>query len=171
MFNGKAHEQYVDENGSFVLVNSSFVSSEGKSAKYVSSQLTPLSKGDIAIVMSDVPGGNALVKFYLVEEYNKYTLNQRIGGIKTSSYMNIDYLFLALNRNKYYLQYDDGKKQTNLKKIQILSCPIPLPPIEEQTRIVNKWYELLEMCNGLKARLNNANEINIALSKSILTVV
>lgn len=171
LFNGKAHEQFVDENGDYVLVNSSFVSSEGKVAKFVSSQLTPLIKGNIAIVMSDVPGGKALVKCYLVEENDKYSLNQRIGGIDASSHIDIRYLFLVLNRNKYYLQYDDGKKQTNLKKIQILSCPVPLPPIEEQERIVNKWNELLEICNRLIARINTANEINVALSNSIMTVV
>lgn len=171
LFNGKAHEQFVDENGDYILVNSSFVSSEGKVAKFVSNQLTPLNKGNIAIVMSDVPGGKALVKCYLVEENDKYSLNQRIGGIDASSHIDIRYLFLVLNRNKYYLQYDDGKKQTNLKKIQILSCPVPLPPIEEQERIVNKWNELLEICNKLIARINTANEINVALSNSIMTVV
>jgi restriction endonuclease S subunit len=171
LFNGKAHEQYVDDNGDFLLVNSSFVSSEGRATKYASSQLTPLSKGNIAIVMSDVPGGKALVKCYLVREDGKYSLNQRIGGIASSSYININYLFLVLNRNKYYLQYDDGKKQTNLKKIQILSCPVPLPPIEEQQRIVEKVDELFELCDSLKARINSANEISFALSKTIIEVI
>lgn len=170
LFNGKAHEQFVDENGDYILVNSSFVSSEGKVAKFVSSQLTPLIKGNIAIVMSDVPGGKALVKCYLVGENDKYSLNQRIGGIDASSHIDIRYLFLVLNRNKYYLQYDDGKKQTNLKKIQILSCPVPLPPIEEQKRIVEKVYELFELFDSLKTKIERANEINQALSKSIVEV-
>jgi len=171
LFNGKAHEQFVDEKGDYILVNSSFVSSEGRSAKYVTSQLTPLNKGNIAMVMSDVPGGKALVKCFLVEEDDKYSLNQRIGGIETSSHIDINYLFLVLNRNRYYLQYDDGRKQTNLKKIQILSCPIPLPPIEEQGRIVEKAKELLELCDRLSDRIVRANEINQALSKTIVEVI
>ena len=168
LFNGKAHEQFIDANGKYQLVNSSFVSSEGRIFKTVSSQLTPLTKGDIAIVMSDVPDGNALVKCFLVEEDDKYSLNQRIGGISASSFVDINFLLLVLNRNKYYLQYNDGKKQSNLKKIQILSCPIPLPPFEEQQRIVAKVYELFGLCDSLKNKIEKANEINLSLSKTIL---
>ncbi|MFZ4107075.1 restriction endonuclease subunit S [Flavobacterium sp.] len=171
LFNGKAHEQLIDEKGKYILINSSFVSSEGRVFKTVSSQLTPLTKGDIAIVMSDVPDGNALVKCYLVKEDNKFSLNQRIGGISTSQFLDINYLLLVLNRNKYYLQYNDGRKQSNLKKIQILSCPIALPPFEEQQRIVEKVADLFVLCDSLKTKIEKANEINLSLSKTILELI
>lgn len=32
--NGKAHEQYIDEYGNFIVVNSKFISTEGEVKKY-----------------------------------------------------------------------------------------------------------------------------------------
>jgi type I restriction enzyme S subunit len=168
LFNGKAHEQFIDNSGKYKLVNSRFVSTEGRIAKLVSDQLTPLHKRDIAIVMSDVPGGGALVKCFLINENRKYSLNQRIGGISTASQMNVNFLSLVLSRNKYYLQYDDQKKQTNLKKIQILSCPIPLPPLEEQARIVSKIDELFVLCNHLKDKIAAAQTVTNQIADSVM---
>jgi hypothetical protein len=42
-----------------------------------------LFKNDIVMVMSDVPKGKALAKCYLIEEDNKYSLNQRICAIRS----------------------------------------------------------------------------------------
>lgn len=166
--NGKAHEQFITDEPNYILINSRFVSTNGKIKKYTTERLTPLSKGDIAIVMSDVPDGNALVKCYLVEENNKYTLNQRIGGISSCDALNIKFLSLVLNRNKYYLQYNDGKKQTNLKRIQILSCPIPLPPLAEQHRIVAKVDELMALCDKLEEEQFKNLKTHQSLVKTLL---
>ncbi|WP_054761641.1 restriction endonuclease subunit S [Methylomonas koyamae] len=148
--NGKAHEQFFTEEPIYILINSRFVSNDGEVYKYVTERLSPLFENDIAIVMSDVPDGKALVRCFVVENSDRYTLNQRIGGIRTAKIMSVKYLALVLDRNPYYLQYDDGKKQTNLKKIQILSCPIPLPPLAEQHRIVAKVDELMALCDQLE---------------------
>ncbi len=166
--NGKAHEQFVTENKTFVLVNSSFISNNGDKVKYVSERLSPLFKDDIAIVMSDVPAGRALVRCFLVEDNDKFTLNQRIGALKTGSILSKRYLLMVLDRNKYYIQYDDGKKQTNLKKIQILSCPIPLPPLAEQHRIVAKVDELMALCDQLETQHSNAAEAHEKLVNHLL---
>ena len=166
--NGKAHEQYVVEKEKFVLVNSSYISSNGGKIKYVSNRLSPLSKDDIAIVMSDVPSGRALVRCFLVTDSDNFTLNQRIGALKTGSTLSKHYLLMVLDRNKYYLQYDDGKKQSNLKKIQILSCPIPLPPLAEQHRIVAKVDELMALCDQLENQHNDAAEAHEKLVTHLL---
>ena len=50
----------------------------------------------------------------LVEKSNKYTLNQRIAGITPHSDINPKFLSVTMNRNKYFLRFDDGVKQTNL---------------------------------------------------------
>ena len=83
--NGKAHEKSIDDAGEFVVVNSKFISSEGKTRKYTGSQMSPLCIGDIAMVMSDVPNGRTLAKCYLVEEDGVYSLNQRICKITSKS--------------------------------------------------------------------------------------
>lgn len=166
--NGKAHEQFVTEKGKFVLINSKFVSNSGRIKKHVSERLTPLEKGDISIVMSDVPNGRALARCYLIEENDIYTLNQRIGGLKTSSELNRDYLLFAIDRHPYMLAYNDGQKQTNLKKVQIMSAPIPIPPLAEQHRLVKKVDELMALCDQLKDRINQAQTLQQQLADSVV---
>jgi len=134
--NGKAHEQFIDDKGHFIVVNSKFISQEGRVAKYSKENLSPLVKGSIAIVMSDIPNGKALAKCFFIDKDNRYTLNQRIGSIIPFEEIDSDYLFYKLNRNKYFLSFDSGSGQTNLKKSEILDCPLALPPSKtEQSAI------------------------------------
>lgn len=133
--NGKAHENCVDENGCYILVNSKFISTEGSVIKKATLQLSPLFKSQFVMVMSDLPNGKALAKCFYIEEDNIYTLNQRICSF-TAQNGNINrFLMYQINRNKYYLRYDDGINQTNLKKGEVLACPVFIPSIQEQTKI------------------------------------
>lgn len=134
--NGKAHESYVSETGNYVLVNSKFISTEAQVKKYVSQQLTPLNQQDIAIVMSDIPNGKALAKCFLVEENNKYSLNQRIGRLY-NILGDSRFVYAILNRNKQLLKYDSGVGQTNLKKSEITEIMINWPVQDEQQKIGN----------------------------------
>ena len=133
--NGKAHENCVDENGSYILVNSKFVSTDGSVVKKVTSQLSPLSKSQFVMVMSDLPNGKALAKCYYIEEDNIYTLNQRICSFSAKNGNISRFLMYQINRNKYYLRFDDGINQTNLKKGEVLACPVFIPSVEEQKKI------------------------------------
>lgn len=76
--NGKAHEQFVDEDGEYILVTSKFIASDGNLYRRTNKQLVPLYKDDLCMVMSDVPKGRALAKCFLVDKDGKYSLNQRI---------------------------------------------------------------------------------------------
>ena len=135
--NGKGHEQQIDKNGNFIVINSKFISTNGKVKKYTKSQLHPLEVGDIAFVMSDVPNGKALARCYYVEQDNLYSLNQRICVFKYKN-VNPRYLFYALNRNKYFLLFDSGVGQTNLRKDDIINCRLTLPSSRvEQKKIAS----------------------------------
>ncbi|HIF9505515.1 TPA: restriction endonuclease subunit S [Photobacterium damselae] len=169
--NGKAHEQFITEEKEFVLINSKFVSTGGLVRKYASERLTPLKSLDIAMVMSDVPNGKALARCYLVKKENYYTLNQRICGLSSSPDLSMQYLMIVLNRNKYLLSYNDGKKQTNLKKVQVMSCPIPLPPKEEQHRIVDKVDELMALCDQLEQQTEASIEAHQLLVSTLLNTL
>lgn len=130
-YNGVAHEQDVDKDGDFVLINAKFISSEGQIKKYSNIQRFPLLKNDIVMVLSDLPNGKSLAKCFLIDEDNKYTLNQRIccfRGFEGSSV----YLKNIINRNPYLLSFDNGKGQTNLRKGDVEKLPIPLPPLSLQ---------------------------------------
>lgn len=136
-YNGKAHENDIDKNGEFILVNAKFIASEGLVLKRTNKQLFPLYEKDIVMVMSDVPNGKALARCYLIKHNNIYSLNQRICAFRDYSQNPIFLLFL-LNRNKYYLRFDDGNGQTNLRKNDVLGCPIILPPLALQQQFAEK---------------------------------
>jgi type I restriction enzyme S subunit len=135
-FNGQAHENSIDENGNYKVINSKFISSEGLIYKRTNNALSPLFKDDIVMVMSDVPKGKTLAKCFIVDEDNTYTLNQRICVIRSSMF-DTKFLFYQLNRNMYLLSFDNGENQTNLRKDDILNCELLVPPLPEQQRIVN----------------------------------
>jgi len=160
--NGKAHEQFIDDKGDYIVVNSKFISTEGNVKKFSKINLSPLLKGNIVIVMSDIPNGKALAKCFLVERDNLYTLNQRIGCIKPYVDIDNDYLFYKLNRNKYFLSFDSGAGQTNLKKNEILDCPVALPPTKaEQTAIatvLNDTDALITQLEKLIAKKRNIKQ-------------
>ncbi len=117
--NGKGHEKNIIENGKYIVVNSKFVSSDGCVVKHSDQNLSPLVNDDVVMVMSDVPNGKAIAKCFLVNKNEKYTLNQRICAIKSDEISSL-FLIRLLNRNKYFLQFDDGVGQTNLRKDDIL---------------------------------------------------
>lgn len=135
--NGKAHEQVENKNGEYTIINSKFISTDGNVKRHTNSMIEPVFKGEITIVLSDLPNGKALAKVFLVKEDYKYTLNQRIASITPNE--NIDALFLSyrLNRNSYFLKFDSGVSQTNLSKSQVESFSSLYPNYEEQKKIGN----------------------------------
>ncbi|HHF4079485.1 TPA: restriction endonuclease subunit S [Haemophilus influenzae] len=158
--NGKGHEKNIDENGSFIVINSKFISTNGTIKKYCNDQLVPLFKEDILIVMSDLPNGKALAKTFFVTEDNKYTLNQRIGRItvKKGGELLPSFVNHFLNRNKQLTKYDNGTDQTNLRKDQILDVVIPIPPLKEQHRIVSILDKFETLTNSITEGLPLAIE-------------
>ena len=153
--NGKGHEKDIVSFGDYIVVNSKFISTQGQVVKYSDKQICPLYIDDILMVMSDLPNGRALAKCYLVSEDNRFTLNQRIGcfHVKNEDTILTMFLFYVLNRNKQLLKYDNGVDQTNLKKNDILNIVIPVPPIEEQERIVNILDRFDKLCNDISEGL------------------
>lgn len=147
--NGVGHERSIDENGNVVVVNSKFISTEGTVRKYTDKVLSIIPDDSLCMVMSDVPNGKAIAKCYYFETGNHFSLNQRICSIKSETEVN-KFLFYRINRHKYYLKFDNGVGQTNLRKSEVLNCPIKLPSLSEQQKIadfltaVDKRIELLE---------------------------
>ena len=115
------------------------------------------------MVMSDVPKGKALAKCFYVESNNLYSLNQRICSLKSKNYNN-KYLFYILNRNSYFLQFDSGVGQTNLRKDEVLDCPIIIPTSKlEQTKIANFLSSVDKKIELTDKELNTTKEFKKAL--------
>lgn len=167
-FNGKAHEGSVDESGDYIIVNSKFVSTEGRVKKFTGEQLCSLEIGDLSLVMSDIPKGKALGKCYRIKENNKYTLNQRIGGVRATKIDDV-FLFYYLNRNPYYLKFDDGVSQTNLRLSEVINCPIPLPSRNEQKRIANILLKIDEKIKHILIEKEEIFSLKKGLMQKLLT--
>ncbi|WP_436416029.1 restriction endonuclease subunit S [Petrimonas sp.] len=165
--NGAAHEQHIDEGGKYILVNSKFISTDDEKFKRTNSALAPLYVNDIAFVLSDVPNGKALAKCFLVVENNTYTLNQRIGAIKSKVFIP-EFLVYQFNRNKYLLSFNNGENQTNLRKGDILKCPLWIPSKEVQQTIVRQLDALRAETQKLEAVYQQKIADLEELKKSIL---
>lgn len=131
--NGKAHEKEISATGKHKVVNSKFISTEGRVVKFTNSANLKANIGDVLMVLSDIPNGKAIAKCFYVDKDDTYTVNQRICKITPTDIDN-KFLFYIQNRNSYFLAFDDGVKQTNLRKDDVLSFPFlkPKDPIEQQ---------------------------------------
>lgn len=165
---GKAHEQFINEVGPYVVVNSKFISTEGSVRKYSSENFCPAKRGDVLMVMSDLPNGRALAKCYLVKEDKTYAVNQRVcifRPIKGSS----EYFYYLLNRNKYFMQFDDGVQQTHLLNPMILNCQLKVPPEPEQYRIGKALADIDSLINSLDQLITKKSGIQQAAMQQLLT--
>ena len=141
--NGKAHEGDILDDGKYIVVNSKFVSTDGEVRKYSNKQIEPLYKNEIAFVLSDVPNGRAIARTFIIEKDDKYTLNQRIAGITPYNNTYPYYLHILMNRNRYFLAFDDGAKQTNLSVNDVMNFEDFYPSYEEQVKI-GQYFETID---------------------------
>ena len=123
------------------------------------------------MVMSDLPNGKALAKCFYVEEDNKYTLNQRVCSF-TSNNGNVSrFLMYQINRNKYYLRFDDGINQTNLKKSEVLSCPVFIPIVREQEKIATLLCKIDERITTQSKIIEKLQSLIKGLVDELMTVL
>ena len=162
--NGKAHENDIDAAGAYVVVNSKFVSTNGTVQKFSNKQIEPLFKNEIAFVLSDVPNGRAIARTFLVDKDNTYTLNQRIAGITPLKNADPYFLYILMNRNPYFLKFDDGVKQTNLSVKDVMQFVSFYPTYEEQ-KIIGEYFENLD--NLLLLQQKKINDL-LELKKGLL---
>lgn len=167
--NGKAHENCIDEEGDYFVVNSKFISTQGKVAKASNENLCPLFKNDITMVMSDIPNGKAFAKCFYIPEDDKYTLNQRICALTARKGTDSKFLYYQMNRNNYYLAFNNGVSQTNLKKDEVLECPLLMPDIEEQIQIVKLIDTANEELNQYQQKLETLQLQKKGLIQQLLT--
>lgn len=169
LIHGKAHEPYVVESGKYVIVNSKFVSTNGKVRKYCSQNDCAAKKGDILMVLSDLPNGKALAKCFYADQDDVYAVNQRICIFRTSVF-DSKYLQLILNRHKYFLALDDGVTQTHILNGDIAACQLFAPfNREEQSAIATILADMDEEIQALEQRLGKTRQIKQGMMQELLT--
>ena len=168
IIHGKAHEQYIEEFGKFKVVNSKFISTDGEIVKRSGNNFQPAKRGDVLTVLSDLPNGKALAKTYHVEEDELYAVNQRICIYRPVD-VDSGYLNYILNRNEYFLKFDDGVTQTHILNHHIYKCQIPLPPTKtEQRRIAAALGDVDGWIRSLEALLTKKRLVKAGVSGELL---
>lgn len=169
--NGKAHEQDITEFGQYVVVNSKFISTDGEVKKYTNQGNCLAKKDDILMVLSDVPNGRAIAKCFVVNADNLYTVNQRICKITPTKALS-KILFYLINRSPYFLDFDDGVKQTNLKNDDVLNCPILLPAdILEQQKIADCLTSLDDLITAQIQKLETLKNHKKGLMQQLFPII
>lgn len=166
---GKAHEQYVSETGRFVCVNAKFISTDGEVRKYSTANFCSAGRDDIMMVMSDLPNGRALAKAYLADRDDFYAVNQRVCCL--TPYRDCPkYLYYQLNRNPYFLKFDNGVSQTHLLNSVFRDCRIPVPPTRaEQEAIAEALSDADARTEALKQLLAKKRHLKQGAMQELLT--
>ena len=90
-----------------------------------------------------------LCRFYLTN--TPVTTNQACCACIPYAGMYNKYLFYYLmSMRQTYIGMAEGGAQPNISKEKIVNSILPLPPLEEQHRIVAKLEEILPLCERLK---------------------
>ncbi|PWG03520.1 restriction endonuclease subunit S [Sphingosinicella humi] len=166
---GKAHEQFVSEHGKYVCVNSKFISTDGAVRKFATKNFCPAKRGDILMVMSDLPNGKALAKTYVSDVDDLYAVNQRVCSL-TPYRDDSKYLAYALNRNRYFLRFDDGVSQTHLLNPVFQNCPVVVPSsIKEQQAIAAALSDADALIEGLESLLAKKRAIKQGAMQELLS--
>jgi type I restriction enzyme S subunit len=121
------------------------------------------------MVMSDLPNGRALAKAYLVEANGIYAVNQRVCAL--TAYRDCpEYLFYVLNRNPYFLKFDDGVNQTHLLNHVFEKCPLPIPPnVAEQRAIAQALNDADALMCALDQLSAKKRDLKQAAMQQLLT--
>src|SRR5262249_37092824 len=80
------------------------------------------------------------------------------------------FLFYKLDRNPFYLSFDDGANQTNLRKGDVLSCPITFPKsLTEQHAIAEALSDVHEFLRVLDRLITKKRDLKRAAMQQLLS--
>lgn len=129
-----------------------------------------LKEGDVVIAMTDLATETKIlgVPTIVPKDNRNWLLNQRVGKLFKIDFSKVylpylKYILTSETVNKYYKSLGRGGLQINIGKQDILNAKIPLPPLQEQQRIVAILDEAFTAIDKAKANteqnLKNAKEL------------
>ena len=123
-------------------------------------------KGDVLYTKGGTTG-IATVNTYDIE-FNVWV---HVAVLKMTQFIDSFYLKFALNTPHCYKQSQDltrGISNQDLGLTRMITITIPLPPLAEQHRIVQKLNELMQTCETLEASIKESAEQNEKLLQQVL---
>lgn len=155
--NGGSYENKITENGRYNLITLNSINIFGKLKKdhlKVESGDWILKKNDLVMVLSDVAHGNFLGMTDLINDNDKYVLNQRMGLLRINREIaNPFYIRQLINlKQKYFKKYGQGSSQQNLSKQDILKFTCLIPSNSEQKKIISFFVLIDTFIETLQAQ-------------------
>jgi type I restriction enzyme S subunit len=98
-------------------------------------------------------------------------LGQRMMIIRANDNMNPEFLEIVLNSpliNDIAREKTTGGAAPRVNVSTVKAYPIPVPSLDEQGIIVSKVNELMALCEGLKARLSDAQTTQLHLADAVV---
>lgn len=148
------------QDGKYLLDASDFLSEEGKNASRV------IPRGSIAVNCIGNIGKSAILP-------KDGTTNQQINSI--CYFPNPDFMYWVCQSSVFVIQLKNMASMTTIpivNKSKMERCIIPLPPLEEQKRIVAKIEELMPFVEQYAKASTRLNTLNVSfpeqMKKSIL---
>ena len=119
--------------------------------------------GDVLLAMYGATiGKTAILKV-------RATTNQAVCACTPfTGFSNIFLLTLLKAYRPRFIEMGAGGAQPNISREKIIATVIVLPPLAEQHRIVAKVDELMALCEQLKARLSDAQTIQLHLADAVV---
>ncbi len=127
-------------------------------AEYESWMTRGFPRGGDMLFTTEAPLGNIAI----IDIAEKFALAQRVICFRLHDQTIGAYLKIAIMSNQVQQQLINaatGMTATGIKASKLKEIPVPIPPLEEQHRIVAKVDELMAICDQLKTRITEANEL------------
>lgn len=131
-----------------------------------------LKKGDLLIQRANSIDYVGVSAIYNGED-DQYIYPDLMMRINISRHLSTPYVhaYLSSIEGRGYFRSNATGTQGNMPKINqgtVVNAPIPIPPINEQHRIIAKVDEITRLCDQLRTRLVQGNQLNEQLAVALV---
>jgi type I restriction enzyme, S subunit len=130
---------------------------------------THVQSGDVLL---NITGASIGRSTFIPDNFGPANVNQHVCIIRTGPWINHKYLSYWLNSpfsQNIIFTTNAGVTRQGLNYSQIRSIPIPLPPLEEQKRILNKIVELFAFLHQIEKSVEELERRFNKIDESVLT--
>lgn len=116
--------------------------------------------------------GGTVGKSYFVKTVTEPMFtNQRVATIKINKTINQEYIYSVVKSENVQKVIQNAKNSTNdnISMSDISNFIIPLPPLNEQQRIVEKINQLMALCDDLEKQIENSSSKQTELLNAIMS--